>query len=193
MNHELILILGGARAGKSAFAQLLAREYERVLVVATAEPGDDDMRDRIAAHRAVRPPEWDTLEEPVDLAGSMEGVPGHHDAVLIDCLTLWVSNLVLRENNGASLVARGGTEQGLGGGVEERARALLEHFERSRATWIVVSNEVGLGVVPGTGQGRLFRDRLGRVNQLFAARADRVYLMVAGLVVELKEIGGRPV
>ena len=182
MSKQLIFVLGGARSGKSAFAERLAAQGGRVMYVATAEALDDDMRRRIAAHRSQRPAEWDTLEEPRHLASVLPAALDGYDTCLLDCVTLWVSNLLLsKEGNPAAELQ-----------ILEAARALVEVYERSHATWIVVSNEVGLGVVPPSALGARYRDALGRVNQLLAARADRVYLMVAGLSLELKSLGAVP-
>ena len=186
MRGELTFILGGARSGKSTLAERLARQGERVLYVATAEGRDEEMRRRIAAHQAARPQHWDTVEEPLDLAGALRPVHNRYDTVLIDCLTLWVSNLLLGRQPGAADDA-----------IEERilntARELLQLVASSGAGWIMVSNEVGLGVVPGSPLGRSYRDLLGRVNQLAAAHARQVYLMGAGLPLQVKPAGPPPV
>ena len=179
MSRELILILGGARSGKSALAELLASQQERVLFVATAEALDSEMERRIAAHRSQRPSEWKTLEEPLDPAFAIQAVVDGYEICLLDCLTLWVSNLLLKMEDNPNM------EREILGEVKR----LLEVYEESSATWIVVSNEVGLGVVPPTPLGRLYRDALGRVNQAIAARADRVYLTVAGLALDVKSLG----
>lgn len=173
---KLTLVLGGVRAGKSAFAQRLAADGKRVLFVATAEAGDAEMAARIAAHRASRPAEWDTVEEPVGLAAALRRTVNGYDVVLLDCLTLWVSNLL----------ASARAQEGVGNWVIAQAEALLAVQRESGAAWVVVSNEVGLGVVPPTPLGRAFEDALGRVNQLFAARADAVYLMTAGIPLQIK-------
>ena len=182
MNGELILLLGGARAGKSAAAERLAQAGRRVLFIATAEALDEEMVRRIAAHRARRPSAWDTLEEPLDPGAAASPILDRYDTVVLDCLTLWVNNLLLRHPDGSGAEAA----------ILEATGALLELTERSTATWIVISNEVGLGVVPPSPLGRTYRDALGRVNQLVAARANRVYLMVAGLTLELKELNAQP-
>ncbi len=178
MTRELVLVLGGARAGKSAFAQGLAENVGNVLFVATAEAGDAEMAERIARHRASRPAHWVTLEEPLNLPAALAKTPPSYDAVILDCLTLWVSNLLLQENQARDPVTA--------------AERLLEAYEEGTASWIVVSNEVGLGLVPPTPLGREYRDALGRVNQIVARRADRVYLMVAGLAMDLKSLGAGP-
>lgn len=169
MAKELTLVLGGARAGKSSYAQRLAMEGGRVLFVATAEAGDEEMEARIAAHKSSRPDGWDTLEEPVNLVTALAPVADSYDTVLIDCLTLWVSNLLIA-----------------GQDIPERTQELLEVYKKGSASWILVSNEVGLGVVPPTELGRAYADELGRVNQLVAADADAVVLMVAGVSVNVK-------
>lgn len=179
MSKRLTLVLGGARAGKSTYAQELASSGERVLFVATAEAGDPDMEARIEAHRESRPPAWDTIEEPLDLVGALEPVADRYDTVLLDCLTLWISNLLLRD----------GEEQAGNTDIPAAIRGLLEAYERGTASWIVVSNEVGLGVVAPTRLGRLYADELGRANQLVAAAADDVFFMAAGLPLNLKKLG----
>ena len=182
MAKQLILVLGGARSGKSAFAERLAAQGGRVLYVATAEGLDEDMERRIANHRIQRPPEWDTLEEPRDLASVLPSAIDGYDTCLLDCLTLWVSNLLL------SMEDNPNAEQE----ILLAAHQLMEVTEQSSATWIVVSNEVGLSVVPSTRLGAVYRDALGRVNQIVAARADKVYFMVTGLALEMKSLGALP-
>ena len=176
MSKSLTLVLGGVRAGKSSYAQRLAADGKRVLLVATAEPGDPEMAARIESHRRSRPAAWDTVEEPVDLAAALPPLLDRYDTVLLDCLTLWVSNLLLRDPDSESTR----------GDVLSEARTLLELYRGGDASWIVVSNEVGLGVVPPTELGRVFADELGRVNQLVAAQADDVYFMAAGLPLKMK-------
>lgn len=178
VSKRLTLVLGGVRAGKSTYAQELAACGERVLFVATAEAGDRDMEARIRAHRESRPAEWDTIEEPLDLVGAIRPVMDRYDTVLLDCLTLWVSNLLLSAPEGEP------------GGVDIPAEAgrLIEAFQRGAASWIVVSNEVGMGVVPPTELGRAYADELGRANQMVAAAADDVYFMAAGLPLNLKKL-----
>lgn len=182
MKKELILILGGARSGKSSFAERLARRGRRVLFVATAEAHDQDMKRRIAAHRERRPAGWDTLEEPLDLVAALRPVLHRYDTFLLDCLTLWASNLLLEEPGHTAASSR----------IQDSARQLMDLIQESHATWILVSNQVGQGIVPSSSLGRSYRDALGRVNQLAASRADRVYLMTAGLALELKSLGARP-
>ena len=185
MAAQLTLITGGARSGKSAFAERLAARGNRVLFVATAEALDDDMARRIAAHRGSRPTEWDTLEEPRSLPEAIrrkaDGADSAYDTIIVDCLTIWVSNLLLLHEGNADAEAR----------IVEAAKKLLDVRASSSASWIVVTNEVGLGVVPSSSLGRTYRDALGRVNSLVASRADKVYLMAAGLALDLKALGAR--
>ncbi|CAI8027016.1 Bifunctional adenosylcobalamin biosynthesis protein CobP [Geodia barretti] len=140
------------------------------------------MERRIAAHRAQRPADWDTLEEPVDLIGALPAALAGYDTCLLDCLTLWVSNLLL-SNEGSLDVQRD---------ILATSDELIDVYEHSSSTWIIVSNEVGLGVVPTSSLGAAYRDALGRVNQVIAARADKVYFMVAGLALDLKNLGAVP-
>lgn len=182
MGAGLTLIIGGARSGKSAFAEKLAARHERVLFVATAEALDDEMRQRIAKHQDNRPATWHTLEEPRAVAEVITSTDVAHNVLLLDCLTLWVSNLLL------DMEEQSGAEQH----ITAEAERLLAAYEASDAEWIVVTNDVGGGVVPPTVLGRAFQDALGRVNQLFAARADKVYQMTAGIALDLKTLGGAP-
>ena len=176
MSRRLTLVLGGVRAGKSRYAQKLAQGGGRVLYAATAEAGDEEMAARIQAHREERPADWATVEEPIDVVGALESRLSEVDTVLLDCLTLWVSNLLLQAPDNEETLAR----------IQAQARRLIQLCERSDACWIIVSNEVGLGVIPATRLGRDYADALGRVNQLFAAAADDVIVMFAGLPVNIR-------
>ena len=186
MNKGCTLIIGGARGGKSRFAQELARKTgESVLFVATAEAGDEEMRRRIEKHRKSRPASWRTLEATSDLASRIGRETGGEGVVLIDCITLLVSN-ILGEYGGPD------NEQ-IEGLIEEKVtaeiRELIECINQTDARFIIVSNEVGLGLVPANRMGRFYRDILGRANQLLAQHADEVYLMVCGLPMPLKTPG----
>ncbi len=182
MAKELIFILGGARSGKSSFAERIAGQSDSVLFVATAQAWDDDMKQRIAAHQSSRSDTWDTLEEPVSLVPAMRPKVSNHETVLLDCLTLWVSNMLLENEESPDI------EKQILASTED----LLALYEEGTATWIIVTNEVGLGIVPPSSLGRVYRDILGKVNQLVASRADKVYLMSAGLALELKSLGAQP-
>jgi adenosylcobinamide kinase/adenosylcobinamide-phosphate guanylyltransferase len=182
---DLILITGGVRCGKSRFAERLAGDLggDRVVFIATAEAGDDEMRTKIAAHRASRPAFWTTLEAPVDVAAAIADAAARPDpprAIIVDCLTMLVSNLLLGRD--------GGEEETAAARVERQAGAIRDICLRTRASVIVVTNEVGWGVVPSTTVGRRYRDLLGAANQTLAAASAKVYLLVAGIPVECKAL-----
>ncbi len=192
---RLIVILGGARSGKSAFAERLAASSgQSVAFIATATAGDDEMRERIARHRATRPKGWHTIEEPLDLAGAVRQAAELADVVLLDCVTLWLGNVLLQESGEYEKDGEEAEFHTTGRLFDERAlkecEALLAVVKSlgPNKTLIVVTNEVGLGVVPAYPLGRLYRDTLGYVNQRLAQAADRVYLMVAGMAVDLKRL-----
>jgi adenosylcobinamide kinase/adenosylcobinamide-phosphate guanylyltransferase len=166
-------VLGGARSGKSRFAIVQQSERARVAFVATAQAGDADMAARIARHRAERPSHFLTVEEPLDLVGRLDGLAGQVDAVVVDCLTLWVSNRLLRDDSDDAIL--------------EGGEALAKLIARRPYALTIVSNEVGEGVHPETAAGLRFRDLLGSVNQRVAAVCDRVILMVAGQPLTVKE------
>ena len=174
MSPETTLVLGGARSGKSAYAERLARESggERVYL-ATATAGDGEMSERIAHHRDRRGPDWITVEEPFALADILmrESRPGR--TILVDCLTLWLSNVMLAERD-----------------VEAETRDLRASILSSSGPVILVSNEIGLGLVPETPLGRRFRDAQGRLNQAVAATVPRVIFVAAGLPLVLKQPHG---
>jgi adenosylcobinamide kinase/adenosylcobinamide-phosphate guanylyltransferase len=167
-----LFVLGGARSGKSRFAVTCAPLGARIAFIATAQAGDDDMAARIARHQAERPSHWLTIEEPLALTDALDSLPPDVDGVIIDCLTVWVANLM----------ARGHTDDA----VLKAAEALAERVTHRRTPITLVSNEVGQGVHPPTAEGLRFADRLGRVNQRMAAACDRVVLMVAGLPLTVK-------
>jgi adenosylcobinamide kinase/adenosylcobinamide-phosphate guanylyltransferase len=177
----LTLILGGARSGKSRYAQRLAAAFSRVCYIATLDPGDDpEMQQRMARHRADRPAAWRTVEAPVALADAVEQAVGDADAVLVDCLTLWLSNLSWEHRDQPVR-------------IEEMARSQIRRItdaSRSRHV-IVVSNELGFGIVPESPVARAFRDLQGFTNQWVAEAADEVILVVAGLPMHLKSGGAR--
>ena len=171
---RLILVLGGARSGKSRYAlQLAERAWPRPVFLATAEVTDAEMAARIAAHRAARGAAWQCVEEPLDLAGALARAAGQGDGVLLDCLTVWLSNVLVKE--GAAAVA-------------VRQQALLAAVRQRRHPMIFVSNEVGLGIVPEHALGREFRDMAGWLNQALAAEADAVVFIAAGLPLALKGV-----
>lgn len=184
----LTLVLGGARSGKSDHAEALAKKMGgRVLYVATAEALDDEMRSRVAAHRARRPQEWDTLEVPRDVGQALAHSPEATRAsvVLLDCLTLLVSNTILAAGTPADSEPDPATAWKA---VQDEVAGLLASHQRMGAHLIVVSNEVGLGVVPAHSLGRTYRDCLGWANQAVARVASSVILMVAGLPLDLRAL-----
>jgi adenosylcobinamide kinase/adenosylcobinamide-phosphate guanylyltransferase len=171
MKRGVALVLGGARSGKSAYAEKLVAESGLTPVyIATAEARDAEMAERIAEHRAQRDPAWRTVEAPQALEAALGESAGEGRAVLVDCLTLWLSNLMFS-----------------GADIEARTHSLCEAARRLPGLTVFVSNEVGLGLVPDTPLGRRFRDAQGRLNQAVAAIADRVVFMAAGLPLVLKE------
>lgn len=184
MSGELVLVTGGARSGKSRFAERLAAESGRATwYVATMQPLDDELAARVARHRARRPVGWSTVEEPLDLAGALRAAPPG-TTVLIDCLGLWVSNLLFA-GEGPDGWTTGDWERWVDACVA-RARGAAELLGEREGLSVVVTNEVGLGIVPGDALSRWYRDALGLVNQEFASRATRAFLVVAGLEVQLR-------
>lgn len=184
----VVLVLGGARSGKSSFAQRLAMEYGgRTLFVATGQAQDSEMASRIEQHRKDRPKAWRTLELDCDvgrrLASKLTGV----DVVIVDCVTLLVSNVLMRLVGERDMEATVEAEaQNAEKQVKEEIDGLLRCIEKHRACFIVVSNEVGLGLVPDNRLGRAYRDLLGQANQMLAHKARDVYFLVAGLPVKVK-------
>lgn len=168
MTPQLTLVLGGARSGKSRHAEsLITALAPPWIYVATAEACDDEMAARIAAHRARRDARWITIEAPHDLAGVLAAHAGR--PMLIDCLTLWLSNLMMAE-----------------AAIDQEIERLGAAIARARAPVVLVANEVGAGIVPDNALARRFRDRQGELNQRMGAQADNVVLMVAGLPLVLK-------
>jgi adenosylcobinamide kinase/adenosylcobinamide-phosphate guanylyltransferase len=170
---RLALILGGTRSGKSGYALELAKKFSAPrLYLATAEAGDEEMAARIAKHRQDRGEGWDTMEVPLDLAGAVAAGQGRYQVILADCLTLWLSNWLVRGGDSAEL--------------KKVCLELVNILERAATPTILVSNEVGWGIVPENPLAREFRDWAGWLHQLLAAAADLVVLTVAGLPVILK-------
>jgi adenosylcobinamide kinase/adenosylcobinamide-phosphate guanylyltransferase len=180
MTKRLIFLLGGARSGKSRYAETWGREHgQKVLFVATAQALDDEMHAKIAHHKEQRPIHWTTLEAPLDVGASILQTLGDQDTVIVDCLTLLSANALLTLPDDCS-------QDEANQQVLAEAEGLLKAYARSSATWLIVSNEVGMGVVPPTRLGRLYRDALGTANQRVAQAADEVLLFVAGLPWKLK-------
>ena len=189
-DSQLILVLGGARSGKSTFAQKLAQRSERsVALIATATASDEDMHDRIILHRATRPPHWHTIEEPLKLAEALHQAATIADVILLDCITVWLSNWLFSQGDADPVEATAISSSYAKGALNaiEELLTTLTALDASK-TLITVSNEVGLGIVPAYALGCIYRDVLGLVNQRLAAAATRVYLMVAGLGVDIKRL-----
>ena len=167
---RVVLVLGGARSGKSSFAQRLAEDIANdLLYIATAQAFDAEMTERIARHQSERGSRWQTVECPLDLADAIAGHQGHGKTILVDCLTLWLSNLMLGDHDIAGAVL-----------------SLTDALKNSYGTIILVSNEVGQGIVPDNALARRFRDEAGWLNQAVARTADHVWFLTAGLPQRLK-------
>ena len=169
MSGSIIYISGGARSGKSSFAQKLAEQLSpHPIYLATAQAYDAEMSDRIRRHQSDRDARWRTHEEPIDLCQALSGYSSG-DVIVIDCLTLWLSNILLAEKN-----------------VKMEEDKLVSHLKNQQATLIVVSNEVGMGIVPDNALARSFRDVAGRLNQTVAAVSDEAFVLISGLPLRLK-------
>ncbi len=191
MQNGLVLILGGARSGKSRFAEELAHRLgKRVLYLATAQAGDEEMAARITEHRDGRPNAWRTLEAPVRVGEAVlsDLQSSSAEVVLLDCLTFLVTNLILAglEDPSREVELDSIDELAARARVRTELDELLDARRASGIPWIVVTNEVGSGLVPPYYLGRVFRDLQGWANQQLAAEADQVYLMVAGISLGLK-------
>jgi adenosylcobinamide kinase/adenosylcobinamide-phosphate guanylyltransferase len=170
---QLILILGGARSGKSIYAVELAKKFgKKVVFVATAASCDEEMAKRIELHKKSRPKQWKQVEEGRDVSSILPALEGKYEVILIDCLGLLVSNLLADDLTDEE--------------IERRIRQLVEDIEKIEVTVIIVSNEVGSGIVPMNALARRFRDMLGLSNQMIARKADEVIFMQAGISIKIK-------
>ena len=174
----ITLVLGGARSGKSQYAQALASRRRKVTYIATAQPRDTEMRRKIARHRRQRPSHWKTAEVSRNLGKTIQEEGPKADVLIIDCLTTYLANAANTRKGGATR-------------LPALAEEACEVIRTTKASVIVISNEVGSGVVPGYRSGRVYRDLLGQMNQQLAAIADRVVLMVAGVPLTVKGPGGK--
>jgi adenosylcobinamide kinase/adenosylcobinamide-phosphate guanylyltransferase len=174
---KITFILGGARSGKSTYALSLAKKYRKVAFVATCQPLDKEMQERIRLHKKVRLGHWKTFEEPKDIEVLSGKIGNEFDCIIIDCLTLLVSNLILD----------GYKERG----ILKKIDAMLVNFRKKKAKVIIISNEVGLGLVPANKLGRAFRDAAGKVNQIIAKEADEVFFVVSGIPCKIKRRKGK--
>lgn len=169
---RVIFFIGGARSGKSRLAQTRAESTPNELIyLATAQPGDEEMTERIARHRAERGTRWRTVEAPLALPQALAENEGGGRVLLVDCLTLWLSNLLLADRD-----------------IANAQRELIDALADVDATVILVTNEVGMGIVPENALARRFRDEAGRLHQEIAARADEVWMVAAGIGLPLKNI-----
>jgi len=194
---KLILILGGARSGKSSFAQQMAERLgDKVLFVATAKPLDDEMALRIEEHKRRRVESWRTLEIDSNVGQQLIGQIGDAEVVLLDCVTLLVSNILTGEGRGPFSSPSTGEDEGEAKNdaaiseaenqVMAEIKDLIACIDKHKGIFIVVSNEVGLGLVPDNKLGRIYRDLLGKANQLLAQHANEVYFMAAGIPVKIR-------
>jgi adenosylcobinamide kinase/adenosylcobinamide-phosphate guanylyltransferase len=181
---KIVLLLGGARSGKSQYALEYARNNAtHVLFVATATAGDEDMHLRIERHKQDRPPGWHTLEAATNVGTRIEENAGDAQLVIIDCITMLINNILCRfDEKQFDTISEAMVEQD----VMAEIKRLQNSMEKVNASFLIISNEVGLGLVPGNRVGRLFRDFLGRVNQMLAQQSDEVYLLVAGIPICIK-------
>ena len=175
---HVIFITGGARSGKSIYAEKRVQEFGPSLgYLATSQALDDEMDERVRKHRERRGPEWSTIEEPVQLVQALEGCDGRFQAVLVDCVTLWLSNLMFKYEDSAE-------------NIEEKIQDDLYRLKKTLRGMvtpvILVSNEVGMGIVPDNALARMFRDIAGTANQILAAAADEVHVVISGIPLRLK-------
>lgn len=171
----ITFIIGGARSGKSSFAMSEALKTKgKKAYVATAQALDEEMKKRIEKHKRERTAEWHAIEEPLQIAGIIKDISGKYDVILLDCLTLWLSNLMMNNK-----------------GIEKEIKLLCSALHAAPCTLFVVSNEVGMGIVPENEMARRFRDMAGALNQKVAEIADEVYMVVAGIPVKIKQKNSR--
>ncbi len=173
MEKRMIFVTGGCRSGKSRYALHYANQhFSKKLFLATSEALDEEMARRIENHKKVRGPEWQTIEEPVEIVNQIKEHGADGKVILIDCLTLWLYNLLMRWDNDLRIM--------------EETEKLIDSLKKSRASSILVSNEVGMGIVPADPLTRRYRDLLGAMNQRIAAALDTVIFMVSGIPLFLK-------
>jgi adenosylcobinamide kinase / adenosylcobinamide-phosphate guanylyltransferase len=171
---KVILVTGGARSGKSRFAERLAESFQPMRgYLATGQPGDAEMTERIARHRGRRGSDWQTVEEPLEVTDAVIGNDDRFTVLLLDCVTLWMSNLMFHG-------------EGENAGALQRVARFTESFGTLKTPLIIVTNEVGMGIVPEHPLARRFRDLAGEANEMIAARADEVYVTISGLPLKLK-------
>lgn len=172
---EIILVVGGGRSGKTAFSQELADNHQEVVYLATAQAGDEEMAERIENHKKNRPGHWHTIEAPTNMLSSLNNLPEKTEIVIIDCLTLYLNNFILKRE-----IPQCKNEW------EQELNSLLDVAKRIKPTLIFVSNEVGQGIVPASALSRFYRDLHGAMNQTVARAANHVYKMEVGIPVKIK-------
>jgi adenosylcobinamide kinase/adenosylcobinamide-phosphate guanylyltransferase len=171
--RKFVFILGGARSGKSSYAANLAKSYgKRIVFIATCIPVDSEMKKRVKLHRKFRPSTWKLIEEDIDIDDALRKVKSKCDAILIDCIGLFVSNLMAVEPNDEK--------------IEKKVWQVIKQIKKRSSDVIVVSNEVGMGIVPDNPLARRFRDLLGKANQILTQNADTVIMMHAGIATIIK-------
>jgi adenosylcobinamide kinase/adenosylcobinamide-phosphate guanylyltransferase len=169
---KIIFILGGVRSGKSLYAINLAKTMgEKVVFLATGVACDEEMKERIKKHKEMRPNIWQTVEEPIEIEKVLNTLDSSVDCVIIDCLSFWISNLLTTF----------GKEK-----IIDKTSQITTMAKKITPQLIIVSNEVGMGIVPNTSEGRIFRDILGKVNQIVASLADEVFFLLSGIPLRLK-------
>ena len=189
---KLTLLLGGARSGKSTFAEKRAKEIggEKVLYLATSESKDEEMQERVIKHRADRPSAWDTVEAPRNVAQAIRQVRSDASVILLDCMTFLVANHLMDaaapEDDPFDDPSADPFDEKIETAVVAEVNALIDYVKEADVELIVVSNEVGLGLVPAYELGRAYRDVLGRANQILARHADEVLFLVAGIPMKVK-------
>ncbi len=179
---KIVFVIGGAKSGKSSFALKEASGVDgRKVYVATAEALDDEMKKRIESHKIERDSDWDTYEEPVEISGALPGLQSKYSVILLDCLTIWLSNVLLRGEIGAP------DHKSPDESIEGLVACLTGLNSESDSVLYIVSNEVGAGIVPENKLARKFRDLAGTLNQKIAEIADEVYLVAAGIPIQIKD------
>ena len=176
---SLIFITGGARSGKSNLAVQMAKQTNgKVAFIATAQAKDEEMAQRIMLHKQARPKTWTTFEEPVNVASAIDAACGH-EVVIVDCLTLFLSNVICKDNGEYNM-----------NDALDKVEELVKAAKSFEGTVIIISNEVGMGIVPSNELARIFRDLAGKANQIIAAAADEVYVCFSGIPVQIKQRAG---
>lgn len=170
---KIIFILGGARSGKSNYAISLAKRLKKkVIFIATCNPLDEEMKERVKKHRKSRPNTWKTIEEEIDIDLLLQKLNRQNEIIIIDCLTIWISNLQLKYKNEEK--------------IEDKIKSFLKVLEKIKTTLIIVSNEVGSGIVPENKIARNYRDILGNLNQEVAKLSSEVYFLISGVPIKIK-------